>query len=358
MFKALDLWLPAYLRRRARPRVEGVTDILLAVCDHFEPLHAADKPTALRRLARWQNDFPKLIENFRDADGIRPRHTFFYPIEQYDADILAELKKLCDRSGGETEIHLHHDRDTADALRAKLEQGKRDFVRHGLLSRDDTGAVRYGFVHGNWALANSHPHGQSCGVNDELAVLRDTGCYADFTMPSCPNPTQTRTINSIYYAATTGQPKPHDHGELARTNSQLPTPNSQLLLIQGPLGLNWQRRKFGLLPKIENAEITGHNPPRPDRLKIWLDLGIHVAGRPEWIFIKLHTHGGHERDMATLLTDTMKNFFQHALNHYNDGQKFRFHFVSAREMVNIIHAAEDGKSGNAGDYRNHRYRLA
>ena len=142
------------------------------------------------------------------------------------------------------------------------------------------------------------------------------------------------------------------------TNSKLNTQNSKLLLVQGPLGLNWSHRKFGILPKIENAEITGHNPPRPDRLKLWIDFGIHVAGRPEWIFIKLHTHGGHERDMATLLTDTMKNFFQHALTHYNDGQRFRFHFVTAREMVNIIHAAEDGKSGNAGDYRNHHYRLA
>lgn len=33
----------------------------------------------------------------------------------------------------------------------------------------------------------------------------------------------------------------------------------ELLLVQGPLTLNWRRRKIGILPKIENGEIA----PRP-----------------------------------------------------------------------------------------------
>ena len=69
--------------------------------------------------------------------------------------------------------------------------------RHGLLSRDRyTGEVGYGFIHGNWALDNSRPDGRMCGVDNELDVLRETGCYADFTLPSAPSPTQTRKINS------------------------------------------------------------------------------------------------------------------------------------------------------------------
>jgi hypothetical protein len=39
---------------------------------------------------------------------------------------------------------------------------------------------------------------------------------------------------------------------------------------------------------------------------------------------------------------------------FNDGERFRLHYVTAREMVNIIHAAEDGKTGNPGQYRNYR----
>ena len=357
MFKALDLWLPAYLRQKSRPPVAGVTDIMLSVCDHFEPLHAADKATALRRIRRWQQEFPPLIENFRDADGVRPRHTFFYPIEQYDPDIAGELAKLCFLCGGEVEMQLHHENDTAGRLREKLERGKRNLAHHNLLARDKYGAVHYGFIHGNWALDNSHPLGHNCGVSDELGVLAETGCYADFTMPSAPDPTQTRTINSIYYATDTPAPKSHDFGEPAAVKQKAESRKQKLLLVQGPLGLNWQRRKFGLLPRIENGEVTGANPPGPDRMKIWTRLGIHVAGQPDWIFIKLHTHGGIERDMATLLGDPMKQFFQHALAEYNDGQQFRFHFVSAREMVNIIHAAEDGCTGDAGQFRDYRLTL-
>lgn len=357
MIKALDLWLPAYLRHRARPPVSGVTDVMLAVCDHFEPLHAADKPTAIERIRRWQREFPPLIEKFRDADGVRPRHTFFFPVEQYDADLVAELKKLCDLCGGETELHLHHDRDTADGLRQKIEQGKANLARHGLLSRDVVGAIRYGFIHGNWALANSHPAGKSCGVDNELEILHATGCYADFTMPSAPDPTQTRTINSIYYAAGCGK-KAHDTGEPARTNSTPNTQHTTPLLVQGPLGLNWARRKFGVLPRVENGEVTGANPPTADRLQLWTRLGIHVEGRPEWIFIKLHTHGGVERDMATLLTRRMADFFAHALAEFNDGKIFRFHFVTAREMANVIRAAEAGCSGDAGEFRDFRLRRA
>lgn len=358
MYKALNLWLPAYLRRPRPAAPDGVTDILLAVCDHFEPLHATDKAGALERLRRWQREFPPLIEKFRDGDGIRPRHTFFYPVEQYDPDLLAALAALCHTCGGEVELHLHHDRDTAAGLREKLERGKADLARHGLLARDANGGVRYGFVHGDWALANSHPQGRGCGVNNELTVLAETGCYADFTMPSAPSPTQTRIINSIYYAADTGRPKPHDTGEPARFNSKFTIQNSKLLLVQGPLGLNWQRRKLGLLPRIENGEITGANPPRADRMSLWTNLGIHVAGQPNWVFIKLHTHGGNPRDMATLLGDPMRRFWEHVLAHYNDARQFRLHFVTAREMVNIVHAAEDGHSGNAGQFRDHRYRLA
>jgi hypothetical protein len=356
MYKALDLWLPAYLRQPRRPDPGGVTDILLAVCDHFEPLHDADKATALERIRRWRHEYPALIQPFPAADGIRPRHTFFFPVEQYDADLLAELTGLCRDCGGEVELHLHHDHDTAAALRDKLERGKEDLARHGLLARDARGQVRYGFIHGNWALANSHAGGRHCGVDDELAILAQTGCYADFTMPAAPDSAQARTINQIYYATGPAGPRAHDYGRRARVNARPAGDGGPLLMVPGPLGLNWERRKFGVLPRIENGELTGINPPRPERLRLWTRLGIQVQDQPGWIFIKLHTHGGIPRDMATLLAAPMREFFEHALSRYDDGQRFRLHFVTAREMVNIIHAAEDGRTGTPHAFRDYRYR--
>jgi len=352
MYKALDLWLPAYLRRPAVPAVKGVTDILLCVCDHFEPLHHTDKAGALARLARWRKEFPALVKNFRDADGHHPRHTFFYPIEQYDPDLLAPLADLSCATGSEVEIHLHHDGDTPAGLAEKLDKGKTDLSRHGLLARDQAGRVNYGFIHGNWALANSHPAGRHCGVDGELGVLQASGCFADFTMPSAPSPTQARVINSLYYATDQSPPRPHDSGTPAKAG----THPEGLLLVQGPLGLNWQRRKFGFLPRIDNADLTGANPPRPDRMRLWMNLGIHVQGRPEWRFLKLHTHGAIPPNSRMLLGEPMRRFHEHLCDEWNDGKKFRLHYVTAREIVNIIHAAEDGQSGDAGQFRNYRYR--
>ena len=128
--------------------------------------------------------------------------------------------------------------------------------RHGLLARHkETGELMYGFIHGNWALCNSRPDGRWCGVNGELDVLRATGCYADFTMPSAPTNTQTSTINSIYYAADVpGRCKSHDRGLRARVGAAPPA--EHLSMIQGPLELDWSRRKFGILPRIENADLA------------------------------------------------------------------------------------------------------
>jgi hypothetical protein len=219
--------------------------------------------------------------------------------------------------------------------------------------------LRFGFIHGDWALDNSHPRGLHCGVSDELGALRKAGCYADFTMPSAPDATQTHTINSIYYAQDTPAPKSHDRGSRARVLKQNEKPlresNEHLLIVQGPLALNWERRKWGLLPRIENGDVTGANPPRPDRMRIWRGMNIHVEQQLNWVFIKLYTHGGAPWNMATLIEQPMRAFYEYVLSTFNDGKSYRFHFVTAREMVNIIHAAEDGRTGNAGEFRNYIY---
>ena len=358
MYKAFDMWLPSYLKRsRWQHPGNGKVHLLFCVCDHFEPLHDADKKTALERMALWKKEWPALVKNFTDVDGAPPRHTFFYPVEQYDKDILDATAEVCSLSGGEVEIHLHHDNDTEQGVRDALEKGKEDFLRHKLLSKDAQGKVRYGFVHGNWALDNSHPEGKHCGVSNELTILKETGCFGDFTMPSAPDPAQTKIINSLYYATDTPAPKSHDTGVLARVKkSKTEPPPGDLLLIQGPLGLNWDRRKYGILPRVENSYLNLLNPPRPDRMKVWIDLGIHVQGRPDCLFIKLHAHAGIPRNMKLFFGDAMKSFHQHLMETYRDSSEYQLHYVSAREMVNILHALEDGETGNPGKYRDYCYR--
>ena len=353
--KGLDRWLGSWIFRKRTAPPLGVRHVLIAVCDHFEPFHDADKTTALARVALWRREHAAMCADFRDSDGTPPRHTFFYPVEQWDADVCGRLADLCHSTGGEAEIHLHHDNDTAENLRATLLRGKENLAALGLLSRDAKGEVRYGFIHGNWALDHSHPEGKGCGVPDELPILHATGCYADLTLPSAPSPCQVRTINSLYYAREDGKPRSHEHGTPARTGT---APDDALLCVQGPLCLNWQRRKFGILPRIENSDLTGANPPTAQRLALWEKCHIHVAGRPDWLFVKLHTHGAIERNSSALLGEKMRAFHRHLAQRAAADETFEFHYVTARELVNILHAAEDGKSGDPSAFRDYRYKLS
>ncbi len=352
----MQMWLPSYLKGGWKAAaVPGRTrHLMFCFVDHFEPRwEAPDYRTECRRVDRWRTEYPRLAEGLHDADGRAPIHTYFYPGEEYRPEHLDKLVELCRLGLGEIEIHLHHADDTEAGLREKL----RDFTqvlveRHDALPVDAaSGQPRWAFIHGNWSLDNAHPAGENCGVNNELIVLREEGCYADFTLPAAPDPSQTRTINSIYYATDDPlAPKSHDTGLRVRVGS---APTGDLMIVQGPLGLNWRRPKFGFMPRIESGDVRTSTPPTPERIDRWVDAGIHVAGRPEWIFVKVHTHGTQERDTDTLLGAPMREAFEYLCTRYNDGHDWKLHFVSAREMYNIIKAAEAGLDDDPGRYRDY-----
>ena len=360
-------WIGSYLRgdwRAAAVSPATTRHLLFCFVDHYEPRwSSADYATECTRVARWCRDYPALCEAHRDADGRPPVHSFFYPEEEYRPEHLDALVGLCRQGLGEIDIHLHHDKDDESGLREKLRRFVTQLVeRHDALPRDPRNdQPRWGFIHGNWALDNSHPDGEWCGVNNELVVLSEEGCYADFTLPSAPSPCQTRTINSIYYASDDPQrPKSHDRGERVRVGGSA---QGDLMIIQGPLGLRWNSRKFGVFPRIENADVRASCPPTPDRIDAWVRTGVHVQGRPEWIFVKIHTHGAQERDMDVLLGAPMDRAFRHLESCYNDGRAWKLHYVSAREAYNIVKAAEAGLGGDPHAYRDHvlprpRYRTA
>lgn len=357
------IWFPSYIRswieRRSRSRPRVPIDLLVCLADHFEPgCGNPGRDTERRRVSRWVTEYPRVVEPFKDADGRPPQHTFFYPLEEYSAEHLDQLATLTRSGFAEVEVHLHHDNDTSDHLRNSLEQFRDAlFHRHGLLSVDASGGVRYGFVHGNWALDNASPDGRWCGVNDEITILRETGCYADFTMPSAPEVGQTTTVNSIYYAIDDPQkPKSHDTGIRARVGATAPP--TGLLMIQGPLCFDWHRRKWQILPGLENAAVDGSNPPNPFRFASWIRVGVAVAGREEWIFIKLHTHGGVDENADVFLGPAIARFHRAITEQFNDGTRFRLHYVTAREMANIAIAAAAGERGNAGDFRDYLLKRA
>ncbi len=349
-----DRILVPYLLQSAKrrpPRPGEEVHLLLCLADHYEPKAGRVTPEVARgRVARWVREYPRL-GRFHDSDGRPPRHSFFYPIEEYEPEHLDALAGLCRDGFGEVEVHLHHDRDTAGQLGRLLEHMKVLLVeRHGLLSRHrETGELAYGFIHGNWALCNSRPEGRLCGVDNELEVLRQTGCYADFTMPSAPHVTQTRKINSIYYAWDhPGRPKSHDTGMDAGTG---PVPPGSLLLIQGPLVLDWRHAKWGLVPRLENGCVQGSQPLHLDRLENWLRARVQVAARPDWFFVKLHAHGAIESSHDALFGESAARFHEGLARRAAEDPRFHYHYVTAREMYNLARAAEAGWKGSVADAR-------
>jgi hypothetical protein len=349
---SVDRWFLSYLFQTGRRlrHSRGPVHALICIADHFEPKER-DRPddVARARVEKWVRNYPKSFGNCRDSDGRTPRQTFFYPVEEYEPELIDALAGLCRAGYGEVELQLHHDGDTAENLRKTLWEARDCFrSRHGLLARERrSGQTVFAFVHGNWALDNSRPDGRWCGVNNELDILREAGCYADFTFPSAPSLTQPRKINSIYYAIDDPeQPRSHDQGIDVGSGE---VPAKGLMLIQGPLLLDWSRRRWGLFPRMENGCIQLSQPPHIERLGLWLKARIQVPGRPDWFFVKLHTHGASEDSHDVLLGEPMVQFHADLADRARRDRDFQYHYVTAREMYNLVKAAEEGWSGTVAE---------
>ncbi|MFQ3650267.1 MAG: hypothetical protein SNJ75_08045 [Gemmataceae bacterium] len=345
----LDRWLGTYINeinKRKFPHQHEVIHLILCVADHYEPLFGNVPFTqGLKRVQHWWREYPRQFSCFRDSDGCTPRHTFFYPAEEYKKELLDPLAHLCSAGFGEVEIHLHHDNDTPENLRRTLSEFRDTLaVQHGLLARRPGGEAAYAFIHGNWALCNSRPDGRYCGVDNELAILQETGCYVDMTLPSAPSPTQTPIINRIYYAKDRPGPCAHHYPC---------TPGDGLMLIQGPLLLDWSKRKWGLLPGIENGCLQATQPPTLQRVRLWLKARVQMPQRPDWFFVKLHAHGAPEDAHEVLLGEPMVRFHEALAAQAARNPRFHYHYVTAREMYNLARAAEQGYSGSVADARNY-----
>src|SRR5262249_32606165 len=164
-----------------------------------------------------------------------------------------------------------------------------------------------------------------------------------FTMPSAPDPCQTSMVNSIYYAVDDPhRPKSHDRGTPAGVGKR--PAQDGLLMIQGPLGFDWSQRKWGLLPRLENGDLTRARPPSLRRLRLGCAAGISVTGRPDWRFVKLHSPGAQEANAEMFLGEPMRRFHEDLCALSQAHPAFKYYYVTAREMCRLVHQAERGES--------------
>ena len=334
-----EIWLGPYLKDRLRKAARGVKPkrAWVVVADHYEPLGmGASVETALGRVARWRDKWPRIADDApRDAAGGRPQYSFFYPQEEYRREIARR-----DRGDGAA---WRGRRGGASASRQRAAgclhpEGNRILPGltddHGLLRQQD-GRTVFGFIHGNWALDNSRPDGRCCGLNGEIALLRDLGCYADFTMPSLPSATQGRVVNQIYWCTNNpgNRPKSHDHGIEATVGGGR---RGDLLIITGPLGLRFGER---LLPRLETGEIAGYDLPTRARVRRWFDLAPTIG---DDLFLKLYTHGAQERNLEPLLGGGLGNLFRW-LAEEAERRGIEIHWATAWQMHQAVDALIHGR---------------
>jgi hypothetical protein len=328
-----ELWFPGYVHGRLKHWASPPPSrVWVAIADHWEPywLNPSDE-IAQQRVEVWIKNWPAIAARHADSKGRSPQYTFYYPQEEYRPAFLDALAELARRQIADVDIHIHHNGEGEQNFLDRMH----DFIetlanRHGLLRRHN-GRTVFGFIHGNWALDNARPDGSWCGLNNELTLLRDLGCYADFTMPSGNSPTQSRLVNMIYWATDDPmRPRSFDRGVPVEPGK----PGSgDLLIIPGPIAIRWSERR---LPRMETGEIAWQDPATLYRVLRWLQVAPRIGSN---VFIKLYTHGAQERNFnALLLQGGLDHLFRllsqvcHRLGH-------ELHYVTTWELRQAVDAA-------------------
>ena len=108
---------------------------------------------------------------------------------------------------------------------------------------------------GRWTIRC--PDGRWCGLNNEITLLRELGCYADFTMPSGNSPTQSRTVNTIYWVDRRSR-RSRDLTTAGVAVRAGQAGSGDLLMIPGPFGVRWSER---LIPRLETGELACQDLP-------------------------------------------------------------------------------------------------
>jgi len=319
--------------------VHTQVDIFFVFTDHFEPNY--DAP----RVKQWGLRYQALASRHRDRGGRPVQHTWFYPGEQSTPEVLSELRDLVAAGLGEVELHYHHSHDTEATLRVKLQRAIRDFQQYGFLKTAD-GRTHFAFIHGNFGLDDSI--GRSCGVRTELRLLRELGCFCDFTFPSIYWTAQPPFVNTIYAAQDDEAPKSY-----AR---RLPVPalfngTADLMIFEGPLVFRRSWSVTQLFLELEDGNIHPAVPVTPSRVDSWIRANVHLPERPDWVFIKVW---GHTVSTPADMDEALGSDFDQALSYlesrYNDGQQYRLHYVTAREAYNLAVAAAMAETGPAEQY--------
>jgi len=162
-------------------------------------------------------------------------------------------------------------------------------------------------------------------------MLKECGCYADFTFPRPSGASEPAFTNSICFSKT----KTNQKKRAAVKN----WPEEDLLIIDGPMGINWRNRRFCLFPRAENGEISARSRFTPHRARLWLDAAPQIEGDTKNLFLKLHAYGAVDSTVRYLFGESgMHDLYAYLEKYSIDNSDLILHYVSAYDMYRKIQA--------------------
>jgi hypothetical protein len=320
--------------------------LIFIMVDHYEHGGPIDLSRGARNNDVWCDKFRKISDQNRDDYGNRFRYTWFYPYEHHNEKIMQRLSSMVYEGYGEIEMHWHLTAKSGvskENYANKLHEAIAWYQKFGAMVTVDTPSkTAFAYIAGIWDLDASRPGPKSHGITNQIQTLYDNGCYADFTFSTINTASQPSKVNSIYYVEDNPDlPKSYETGIDAEVGKPI---NDKLMIFEGPMSIKWN----GLM---EYGAVEKDPRFSPKRVPRWIEANIHVHGRPEWVFVKVYSHGA--QSMKVVLAHDMEWMLE-CLKDECSRRSIKLHFMSAREAYNIVKAAEDGMKGNPENYRDYK----
>ena len=340
----------AWLVSNQRHETAGSTpiDIIFSSVNRFDPIDAGDDPELQTSIIKqWAELYPAIINGVLDSDGYPPKNTWFCPADESLSEILHPLLNLCDNGFGEMEVMIDIGGEPAVQDINKLARIIEKYRHNGIPELENRNQTL------NFAIitAVKEPIAQieeREKVRKVLTSSEDLGGYADFTSP-VHSMIKRRKLNRIYDLSE--QSRGPDKDEVAKSPGENSRDPGLFLNFPGPLFFNYEN--YSLLPYMDNAEISSEKPFERKRVENWIKANVHVAGKPEWLFLRTSTRGAKPDIANMLLGDDGRQMYMQLVDKFSYPD-YRLHFVTAREAYNIAAAAIDGHGGNPNDYRDYK----
>jgi hypothetical protein len=123
------------------------------------------------------------------------------------------------------------------------------------------------------------------------------------------------------------------------------------MIFQGPLIFAPSLSLRHLFVDLDDGDIHASQHASPTRADRWVRANVHVPQRPDWVFVKLFSHGiSTSGDAEACLGDDFHETLSYLERAYNDGTRYLLHYITAREAYNLARAAAEGATGEPQQY--------